>query len=139
MKKLLFALLITLYSCSNSITKEDLQHLNGYWEIELVESTDKKTKQYTVNTTVDYFSINNNLKGFRKKIKPNLIGKYTTNKLQDTISIIQSEYDFIIHTKTGISEYKDFIKEISKEKLVLENEAGIKYHYKRHQKFDLNE
>ena len=59
--------LLVLVGCARQIQQDDLVHLNGYWEIELVESATKKIKKYSVNTTVDYFSIDAKGNGFRKK------------------------------------------------------------------------
>ena len=42
MKILYSLLLIIVTSCSNNITQDDLQNLNGYWDIEMVESEAKK-------------------------------------------------------------------------------------------------
>jgi hypothetical protein len=59
MKKLLILFFLGTIglSCKQKITDTDLQHLNGYWEIEKVTLPDGDTKEYKVNETIDYFQI----------------------------------------------------------------------------------
>ena len=73
MKRLLFfGFLFILTACQNKVTHEDLPFLNGYWEIEKVNMPDGQTKEYTINTTVDYIEMKD-LSGFRKKVYPKLM------------------------------------------------------------------
>lgn len=126
------------FSCKPTIKDTDLQKLNGYWEIESVETTDKKIKKYNVNLTVDYFLVNRNLNGFRKKATADFSGTYKSNNRKDSIYIKKIKDLFILTTNTQVHSQTETILEISDDKLILKNEQGIIYHYKKHQKLDFN-
>jgi hypothetical protein len=60
MKKIGFLLLTTLLiSCHAEVKKEDLNKLNGYWEIKQVKLSDGENKDYKVNETIDFFELKN--------------------------------------------------------------------------------
>ena len=70
---------VMLFSCKTD-PKVMLPHINGYWEIKEVTLQDGSKKEYTFSNTIDYLEISDSLKGFRKKLKPNLLGTYETSK-----------------------------------------------------------
>lgn len=74
----LFFGLFIFFGCSSSVKEEDLTLLNGYWEIEQVTLKDGTVKEYTVNTMVDFISLDG-LKGYRKKMKPKFDGTFETS------------------------------------------------------------
>ena len=61
MKKINFVIIILyalfFYSCNES---KDLQHLNGYWEINSVSIEGKEVKNYPFSGTIDYFILDEN-------------------------------------------------------------------------------
>ena len=68
---LIVLLLLNVFSCSKN-PEAHISHLEGYWEIEAVILPDGNKKEYKYSNTVDYITFNDSLKGFRKKLKPNL-------------------------------------------------------------------
>ncbi|MGB1269149.1 MAG: hypothetical protein ACPG45_05375 [Flavobacteriaceae bacterium] len=136
MKTLFSLLLIVATSCSKNITQDDLQHLNGYWDIEFVESEAKKITKFGVNSTIDFYYLNDNNKGYRKKVKPDFSGKYKTNNIKDSIRITNENNQFIIHTSTPLDSWEDIIIELTPEKLILQNDKGVLFHYKKHEKYN---
>jgi len=89
MKHLLyFSLIFIFLGCSNSVSKEDLQNLNGYWEIEKVVFPNGETKDFKVSTTIDYIETEMS-KGFRKKMQPKFDGTYTTSNDAELFTILQ--------------------------------------------------
>lgn len=131
-------LIFLVTSCQTGSKKIDLQQLNGYWEIESVTTNDNKVKQYKINTTVEYFQLDENLKGFRKKAMADFSGKYKSNNRKDSISIKKEGDNYYLNTNTQVHSQKEKIIELTAQKLLLENETGYKYLFKRHQKIDLN-
>ena len=75
-KTLMLLFIAVLFSCCNNPEKM-LTHLNGYWEISKAQMHDGIEKDYTFSSSVDYIMVNDSLKGFRKKLIPNIDGSYT--------------------------------------------------------------
>jgi len=138
MKYLITILFIILISCTDKVTQQDLQLLNGYWDIDKVESIDKKVTKYGANSTLDYYFLNDKNEGYRKKTTLDFSGTYKTNNVKDKISIEDKEGVFVIKTITSLDNWEDVIVNLTKEKLVLKNEKGILFHYNKHEKFNSN-
>ena len=137
MKKIiLFFVFGIILSCKQSISESDLQHLNGYWEIEKVELPDGDKKEYKVNETIDFFKLESK-KGFRKKVMPQLDGTYLTNDIQEDIVIVVKDGDATIQYKTTYASWNEEIIELTKDKLVIKNQQDFEYHYKRPVKFSI--
>lgn len=137
MKKIfLFIVFGLLLSCKQTISKTDLNNLNGYWEIEKVELPDGDKKEYKVNETIDFFKIKDE-KGFRKKVMPQLDGTYLTNDIQEDIVIAVKDDDATIQYKTTYASWSEEIIELTKDKLVIKNQQDFEYHYKRPVKFSI--
>jgi len=131
-------LFIILISCNNKVTQQDIQQLNGYWDIDKVKSVDKKITEYKVNSTIDYYFVNDNNEGFRKKTTLDFSGTYKTNNIKDKIEIEDKDGTFIIKTTTSLDNWEDIIVSLTSEKLVLKNEKGILFYYNKHEKFNSN-
>ena len=138
MKYSILILLITLISCDNKVSEQDIQLLNGYWDINKVESVNKKVTQYGANSTIDYYFINEQNKGFRKKTTLDFSGTYKTNNIKDKIIIENKNDDFILKTSTSLASWEDIIITLTKDKLVLKNEKGDLFYYNKHEKFNSN-
>lgn len=131
MKKLLVSLIfIILVSCNQQIKESDLQHLNGYWEIEKVVMPDKSTKEYKVNTTYDYIEIKNS-EGFRKKVYPQLTGNFQTSDDSEIFKITKEDNVFKMNYKNGENQWTEVLELVNETSFVVKNEANITYHYKK--------
>lgn len=138
MKKVLWLVLVgmMIMSCKKEITANEMNKINGYWEIEKVILADGGKKEYKVNPTVDYFELKDN-KGFRQKVMPQLDGTYTTNNLKEIISITSEDGDYYINYTTNYGKWKEEIIEIQDSVLVLKNKDDLEYHYKKSIPFSL--
>ena len=126
-------------ACSkNKISQEDLALINGYWEIDKVETPKNQSKQYNVNTTIDFFQLDNANKGFRKKLVPDFSGKYKGNNHKISIEIKQNDEKFVlINTSKNIKDkWEEEIIAIDTATLVIKNDRNIIYYYKKHEKFN---
>lgn len=126
-------LLLILVSCQKNIIKKDINQINGYWEIEKVELPDGSSKQYKINESIDYFKINDRLKGFRKKVILQLDGNLLTNDVKENVEVITANDLLFLDYSTDYAQWKEEVLELSNDKLVLRNENGISYFYKRKQ------
>ncbi|KQC28576.1 lipocalin family protein [Flagellimonas eckloniae] len=134
MKKiLLFYVILFSLGCKNtSISKEDLSHLNGYWEISEVEFPDGTKKKYSVNPSVDFIQIED-MKGFRKKVQPKFDGNYTTSNDTESFNVSYVNEMVTLHYKNNLSAWEEKLVQLDSSYFSVLNEEGIKYSYKRFQ------
>jgi len=131
MKHIFFILIIaTLTSCSKN-PKTLIQHIDGYWEIESVTIPNGTIKEYIVNQTVDYISIGDSLKGFRKKMSPRFDGKYETSKDAETLKIKIENDSLNLYYSTAFAKWKETVLIANEEQLKIINQNNNVYLYKR--------
>ncbi len=126
-----------LFSC-NTVTKDKLTLLNGYWEISEVEFPDGNTKEYKINSNVDYFQLEG-LKGFRKKVNPKFDGSFETSDDAEPFTILEENEVFTIRYKNNLSSWQEIIVSLSNENFSLKNEEGTIYHYKRFEPINVSD
>ena len=137
MKPLPLVLLIfMLSSCAKKLSKEDLHYLNGYWEIEKVVFPQGDSKEYELNTTVDFFELDGT-KGYRKKVQPKPDGGYITSNDAEPFTILETEGTFFIHYKNALSEWQEQIETLSADNFSIVNDKNIRYYYRRFQPIKL--
>ena len=133
-----FALLLftsfVLLSCSTKVNPDDLSKINGYWEIESVIMPDGSEKDYKVNPTIDFFEIKGKT-GIRKKVMPQFDGTYRVNNLSEKVSIAQKNDTIYMDYTTNYAKWQEVLLELSDDKLVVKNQHGIEYHYKKPEPF----
>ena len=132
MKNFLITLFISVLfvSCQEKKAETfDVNLLNGYWEIEQVTLSDGTKKEYKINENIDFFEIKKD-SGFRKKVAPQLNGTYLVNDSEEKIKIEKSADGTYISYKTDYATWKEKIKTLTKEQLILENDQNIQYQYK---------
>jgi hypothetical protein len=138
MKRFCFLFVIViLESCSNT-PEQFIPYLEGYWEISEVTLTDGTKKIYTYNDTIDYISVSDSLTGFRKKLKPNLMGSYETSKDVELLSIKIENDSLHVYYQTPYAQWKETVLMASNDELLILNKDNVRYLYKRFQPLDLS-
>ncbi|EAR01007.1 hypothetical protein [Maribacter sp. HTCC2170] len=131
MKKVVsLVLLLLIMACKNEVSQDKLILLNGYWEIEKVVMANGQTKEYNINTTIDYIELND-LSGFRKKVYPKLDGTYDTTDDAEHFTIVAQKGAFEIRYQTDLSKWIELLKSLDKNSFSVINSENITYHYKR--------
>lgn len=132
MKRILpFLLILVFWSCNDSsINKEDLQYLNGYWEISEVEFPDGYIKEYGMNTSIDFIQLKED-KGYRKKMKPQFDGTYDTSKDVENFEVSDINETFTLRYKNEFSEWEEKLVELDSVSFSVINQEGVTYKYKR--------
>lgn len=125
---LVFLFIIT--ACNPKITSKDISKLNGYWEIEKVILSDGTKKNYTYNESFDFFKVADN-KGFRKKVMPQLDGRFLVNDQFEKIEITFENDIAYINYSTPYAKWKEEIESLTIDKLVVINPSKVKYYYKK--------
>ena len=124
MKKINFISIIIsglfFYSCNESI---DLQYLNGYWEIKSVSIEGKELKNYPFSGTIDYFTLDENHNGYRKKVKPRINGSFDITLHEIRFKIIRKKNDIYLVYGSGKNFTEKLVK-IDSMKLNLKNVEG---------------
>lgn len=131
MKKILFiSLFFILTSCSKKISSLDLQFLNGFWEIEKVVKEGETVKEYKINESVERFEFHNN-KGTRNKVILLYNGNFVLNNVMQEFLIEEKEGTFYLLNHTEFSDWKEEIERLNEKELVIKNEEGIQYFFKK--------
>lgn len=138
MKRLLIFLFIIINIGCQKNTETYIKHLNGYWEIEKVILPSGEEHVYNYNEFIDYFKVNDSLKGFRKKLKPTLDGSFETSNDAE-VFVLQIEQDSLnIYYHTNFSNWKETILFANEIELKIINAESKIYIYKLFKPINLN-
>ncbi len=121
---------IVFTACDKADNIQNLEKLNGYWEIEKVEKDGDLIKSYTLNETIDYFYVKDSV-GFRKKVKPQLNGTFLTNEVEQTFKIYTKENTTSIHYDTIWNRNNEIIWQLQDSILILKDQK-TKFYFKRY-------
>ena len=130
MKKLITPLLISLlYSCQSDVT-DYIPFVEGYWEIVSATKDQKKIKDFKISGVIDYFKINDDLSGYRKKVTPRFDGAFEISQDQSNFKLsIEDHQLWINYNNNGIA-YKEQIMRANETSLIISNSNGFSYTYK---------
>ena len=137
MKRLLLFCTLLFSSCGTKIDQEQLHLLNGYWEIKEVTFKDGTKKEYSINTTVDYISLDS-LKGFRKKMSPKFNGTFETSNDAEPILIRVANDSVVMNYTTELNTWEEVLISLSEKSFSVKNDQGITYTYERFEPININ-
>lgn len=124
-----------LCQCS-AVNEKEITLLKGYWEIEYVQAHGEKFQPRGNAPAVDYYFLTSDSTGVKKKLSPRIVDFYETSENQVRFRIEHDNGHFYLHFTTPLEEWKEEIKDISNDQLVLFHNE-MEYHYKRHEKIAL--
>ena len=130
--------MFTIWGCSPD-PAQYIDFVEGYWEIEQVKKDGKIIKTFKVNTGIDYFKINADRTGFRKKLKPNFQGTFETSEDVLNFKLKLKNNTLLLEYKDNDTTYSEEILSASDTSLVLANTDGFVYHYKPYEPLNLDE
>ncbi len=133
MKKLVYTLLAFLVLSCSSSPQEKLANISGYWEIAGIEMPDGTTRTYGMSQNIDFFEINEDGTGVRKKVQPNALGAFTTSNDSENINATIKGDLLTLNYSTALDSWEETVKKASKEELVLINKDNIIYTYRRYE------
>ncbi|RNC84868.1 MAG: hypothetical protein ED556_09800 [Winogradskyella sp.] len=128
---------LVFFSCSKN-PESFLEYVNGYWEIDKVMFSNGDVKTYKYNETIDYIQITDNLKGFRKKLKPGFNSKYITSDDAEGITVKIENDSLHLHYKTPYNNWKETIIDANENSLKVVNDQQTIYLYKRYVPLELD-
>lgn len=134
MKKILilYSFFVLIGCHETTVSKEDLTHLNGYWEISEVEFPDGTKKNYSVNPTIDFIHMEN-MEGFRKKVQPKFTGTYNVSQDMEAFKIQPINDSYVLIYKNNLSEWEEKLTQLDSTSFSVLNEEGVLYSYLRFQ------
>src|SRR5690606_2823935 len=140
MKKIviLFWLMLIFVSCSKPNSSEELIHLNGYWEISEVQTSEGDKKEFQSNNNVDFFELKDK-QGVRSKVVPQLDGSTQSNNIKEHFTVVDSANATYLKYATDYAKWSEKIDKLTTEELIIINENDIKYTYKRFTPITINE
>jgi len=109
-----------------------LQHINGYWEIAQIETVNGEVREFAISQNIDFFDINENGKGIRKKVQPNISGTFTTSKTSENIDVLSDKKLLTLQYSTALDTWTETVQKATENELILINEAGIIYTYRKY-------
>ena len=133
MKNLFYILIfaLSLTGCQDPDPREQLDNINGYWEISEVEVSKDSVMQYGMSEYIDYIELNDSV-GFRKKLKPKIGGGYIEMNKAENIKARIEKGDLWLYYSTPFDEWKEEVIEAGEEQLVVKSEDGKIYHYQKY-------
>lgn len=137
MKKIILYTALTFVMACGKNPESFIPHLEGYWEIDEVTLVDGSKRDYTYNETIDYLNVTDSLTGFRKKMKPNFNGTYTTSEDSESLKLKIENDSLHIYYTTPYAKWKETVLKATDEQLLIINDQKVKYLYKRFEPIDV--
>ncbi|MHA7058016.1 hypothetical protein ACWGOQ_0012400 [Aquimarina sp. M1] len=136
LKNSFYLVIFFLVSCSKPNPEDFINHIDGYWEIEKVITTEDVEKRYTFNQSVDFFVVNE-MKGIRKKVQPQLHGNFITTKDHEAFTLVIENDSLRMYYKTPLATWKETLISAKQNQMIIQNEAGNLYFYRPYTKIEL--
>ena len=132
MKKLIFLLFLgsMFLSCDRDSTQEEIENLNGYWEITKAELPEGIIKEFKFSELVDYMKVDSSA-GFRKKVRPQLDGSFIASEDVEIFDVKLENDSINLYYSTPYANWKETLISSEENELMILNQDGIIYTYKR--------
>lgn len=130
MKRLIALLLFTTLNSCQSDVSSYIPFVEGYWEIVSVTKDQKKIKDYKISGSIDYFKVNPDLSGYRKKMTPRFDGAFEISQHESNFTLsVKDHHLWLNYTNNGVSFREEIIR-ANNSSLVISNADGFLYTYK---------
>jgi len=123
-------------SCADKHPKDQIQFIDGYWEIKSVEMPDGSIREFTVNTSIDFIEVNGD-SGVRKKLMPRLDGSFKEFPTREKFTFVIRNDSLLMYYQTPFANWMEKVIEATDSILIVENKDRKAYVYKRFKKLEL--
>jgi len=134
----LFVAFIVLWGCQTQTPEEMKDYLSGYWEIDHVESEHIQDMEFTFNSSIDYIEVKGDT-GVRTKLQPNINGSFTESKTAESFVLKIENGNLNMYYETPFDKWKESVIRANETELIVRNEDGIQYQYKKYEPINLFE
>ncbi|PHR95823.1 MAG: hypothetical protein COA80_09870 [Leeuwenhoekiella sp.] len=132
------ALSFLVLGCARNNPQEQLQHLNGYWEIKQVETPGGKEREYSFSEQVDYLEIQDST-GFRTKVLPRIDGSFVTTDSREAVTARIKNDSLYLEYSTNYDTWQEVVLKADEEELQVRNARGITYTYKKFEPINITD
>jgi len=129
-KKIIIVLSCIAFSCAEKVDINQIEKINGYWQISKVEPKEGEKKEYKVNENYEYFELKNKV-GFHKKVRWQPMGTFLVDDLQEKIEASQKEEEVQLKFSSKFGKHTEMVRQLSDSVLVLASENGSEFYYKK--------
>jgi hypothetical protein len=129
-KQLTTLLFFVLLSSCKSDVSTYIPFIEGYWEIVSVTKDQKKVKEFKMSGSIDYFKLNADLSGYRKKMTPRFDGAFEMSQHQSDFTLSVKEGHLWIQYDNNEVAYSEEILRANSSSLLISNSNGFIYTYK---------
>jgi len=120
---------ILLSSCKSDVSTY-IPFIEGYWEIVSVSKDQKKVKEFKMSGSIDYFKVNSDVSGYRKKVTPRFDGAFEMSQHESEFIISIRDNRLWIDYANNEVTYSEEIIRANSASLILSNSDGFIYTYK---------
>lgn len=129
-KKITLILCCIAFSCAEKVDINQVEKINGYWQISKVEPIDGEKKEYKVNENYEYFELKNKV-GFHKKVRWQPMGAFLVDDMQEKMEANQKEDKVQLKFSSKFGKHTEMVTQLTDSLLVLESENGSEFYYKK--------
>lgn len=129
---------VVLWGCQQQSPEEMKTHLSGYWEIDNVHSKHIQEMEFTFSNTIDYIEVEGDT-GMRTKLQPTMFGSYIGNKTAESFELKIERDSLNMYYSTPFDMWKETVIRATNQILIVRNEDGIEYHYKKFEPINLED
>ena len=137
-RSIAIAIILLLIGCTSK-PNEMIPFISGYWEITNVKKDNEVVMEYSYSPIIDYWQVNEDLSGFRKKVMPNLDGKLIVTQHSMKLEVKPENGNLNVYYNDNGNSYMETIVRATTTELVITNEEGLIYTYKPYQQINLDD
>ncbi|PKA83792.1 hypothetical protein ATE92_1958 [Ulvibacter sp. MAR_2010_11] len=136
MKSFFYFLILFLVcgSCAKQDPNEQIQYLDGYWEIKSVTQPDGTKKDFGISTLIDFMEVTGD-SGVRKKVAPRLDGSFAANASAEKFSLKIEDDSLRLYYTTPYDSWKETVLIAKDSMLRIKNSEDKIYTYDRFKSF----
>ena len=135
---LILTLSFLVLGCARNNPQEQLQYLNGYWEIKQVETVGGKEREYSFSERVDYIEIKDST-GFRTKVLPRIDGSFVATDSREAVTARIKNDSLYLEYSTNYDTWQEVVLKADAEELQVRNARGITYTYKKFEPINITD
>lgn len=131
MRYVILIVSLLLISCVHDWTPEQqIEGIQGYWEISEVRFPDGTIKSYKASPLIDFITIQDSI-GIRKKLSPTLTETYYSTKSQENFTVSFEDQKMLLNYKTPYDSWYETVAKLKDSLLIIRTNENVEYTYQR--------